>query len=98
MKVKIKKLKEEIERNNSNELIIDRTKGGEEVAHQIDNLAKEFEELDGNDDSVGEKEAKLSPGNMEEEISFREEEMEIHRREERPKSRRRGGKRNRGTK
>ena len=40
------KLKKETERNNSNDLIIGRTKEGEEVSNQIDNLAKEFEESD----------------------------------------------------
>ena len=64
---------------------------GEEVPNQIGNLAKEFEELDGNDDIVGEEEAELSPRNMGGGggggIPSRGEEMEIPRREERPKSR-----------
>ena len=98
LKVKIKKLKKEIERNNLNELIIGRTKGGEETPNQIDNLAKEFDELGGSEENVGEKEAISNPGNMEEEISFHEGEMEIPRREERPIARRRGGRRNYGMK
>ena len=67
MKVKIKKLKEEIERNNSNELIIDRAKGG----------SKEFEELDGNEDSVGEKEEKLSPETWKRKFHFKRKKWEF---------------------
>ena len=89
LKIKIKKLKKEIERNNLNELIIDRAQGEEEVSNQIDKLAKEFEELDGNEESVGEKDVIMNPENMEEEIPFHEEEMEIPIREERPKAKRR---------
>ena len=96
LKVKIKKLKKEIERNNLNELIIDRTKGEEEVSNQIDKLSKEFEELDGNEESAGEKEAKIESGKHGMGISVHEEEMGIPRREERPKSKRRGKAKSRG--
>ena len=41
-KHRIRKLKKEIERNNLKELIIDRTKGSEEIPNQIDTLSKEF--------------------------------------------------------
>ena len=57
MKIRIKKFKKSIERNNLNELIIDRTQWGEEISNQIDNFAKEFEEFD-DKKGVGEKEEK----------------------------------------
>ena len=42
LKNRVRKLKKEIERNNSKELIIDRTKGSGEIPNKIDTSAKEF--------------------------------------------------------
>ena len=81
MKNRIRKLKKEIEGNNSKELIIDRTKGHVEISNQIDTLAKEFEELEEDKEiAIGKEE--LIPDHLKEDSPFRDKEMEIQRREE----------------
>ena len=66
------------------ELIIDRTKGNEEISNQIDILANGFQELEGNKAIVFEEEEELIPGHLKEGNPFCEREMGIPRKEERP--------------
>ena len=70
MKNRIRKLKKEIERNNSKELIIGRTKGNEEVPNQIDTSTKEFQELEEDKEIAIGKEEELIPDYLKGEIHF----------------------------
>ena len=47
MNTRVKKLMKEIEKNDLEELIIDRSKSADEVNNQIDFSAKEFQKLEG---------------------------------------------------
>ena len=87
---RIRKLKKEIERDNSKELIIGRTKGNEEIPNQIDTSANELQELEEDKEIAIEEEEELIPGYLKEGSPLCDKEMEIPRRNERPMLKRRG--------
>ena len=62
LKNKIRKLKKEIEKNDLEELIIDRTKGDGGISNKIDISAKVFQELGDNKETMVEEE--LAPGHL----------------------------------
>ena len=91
-KLKIKKLRKEIEKKDMEELIIDRPKSNDEANRQIEFLANEFQRLEENEEeaeSRGESEEESKSSEEEMEMQFPEKETGIPKREERPRMKRR---------
>ena len=71
------------------ELIIDRTKGNEEISNQIDISANEFQGLEENKEVAIGAEEEAIPDHLKEAGPFCERQMDVPRKEERPRMERR---------
>ena len=63
-------MKKEIEKNDLEDLVIDRAKSNEEIPNRIDTLTDEFQGLVENKESSNEREEEGIPGLLGEEIRF----------------------------
>ena len=84
LETKVRKLRQETEKNNLKGLVIDRTKSNEEIPNRIDIMANEFQGLGGNRESANGMEEEAIPGHLDGWNPFCERAMGIRRKEGRP--------------